>query len=67
MRKNTYMIVYKIQHARSTEASSLIQNISVALCVSVNFVNENYDEKCSSTTFFTWLRRDDDELKIDSW
>ena len=36
MRKNTYMILYKIQHATSTEASSLIQNISVAHCVQVN-------------------------------
>lgn len=27
----------------------------------VNFVKENYDEKCSSMTFFPWQGRDVDE------
>ena len=33
--------------------------------ISVNFVDENYDEKYSLTTFFPWLRRDENGyLKI---
>ncbi len=58
---------YSSRHLLPTSQPLKTQRITFGFwreCASVNFVNEDDDEKYLLTTFFLWLRRDVDELKL---